>query len=181
MADEVRVAKRYAAALFDVAQRDGALDAVSADVDLVERFMVEVPYLRSMVTQPLVSADRKRKVLSDAFGDRTTATTLNFLYLLVRKRRENLLDQVIADYRAIVNEKLGHVVAQVYSAVALDFVQLQALEAALSARTGKNVTIEAIVDPTTIGGIKVRLGDNVIDGTIHSGLEKVRAQLLGVV
>ena len=180
MADETRVAKRYAAALFEVAERDGAIEAVSADLDLVERFLAEVPYLRALVLQPLVSDERKRKVLSDAFGDRATATTLNFLYLLVKKRRETSLDDVIAHYRVLVDEKLGRVVAHVHTAVALSPAQVSALKVALSSRTGKNVEIEAAVDPMTLGGVRVRIGDTIIDGTVQGGLESVRRQMLGV-
>lgn len=180
MADDTKVAKRYAAALFEVAERDGAIEAVSADLDLLERFLSELPELRSLVLHPLVTDERKRKVLSDAFGDRMTATTLNFLYLLIRKRRETALDDVIADYRVLVDEKLGRVIARVQSAVPLSAAQVKALKAALSTRTGKNVEIEASVDPSAIGGLRVRIGDNIIDGTVQSGLESVRRQMLGV-
>jgi len=70
---DIRVAKRYAAALFGVAKRDGILDAVEADLLLVSRFLAEVPYLRAMLLQPLVSDERKYKVAGD--WSRTSAST----------------------------------------------------------------------------------------------------------
>lgn len=180
MADDTRVAKRYAAALYDVAVKDNTVQAVASDLVLVERFLAEVPYLNAMVMHPLASDDRKRKVLSDAFGDRTTATTLNFLYLLVRKRRETTLANVIREFRRLVDEQLQRVVAQVHTAQPLTTGQLSALKTALSQRTGKNVEIEAFVDPDVIGGMRILLGDNIIDGTVRGRLERMRLQLLGV-
>ena len=66
---DIRVAKRYAAALFGVAKRDGILDAVEADLLLVSRFLAEVPYLRAMLLQPLVSDERKYKVVGENLND----------------------------------------------------------------------------------------------------------------
>src|SRR5579884_3864711 len=119
MASETRVARRYAAALFDVALRNDGVDTIANDLAVVEAFVKQVPYLRAVLMQPLITESRKRKVLSDAFGERITATTLNFLYLIVRKRRENVLDQTIAEYRRLADEHANRVVAHISSAVPL--------------------------------------------------------------
>jgi len=180
MATDIGVSKRYAAALFDVARREDAIDAVMTDLELIETSGDQIPYLRAMIRQPLIAQDRKRLVLSAAFGDKTTATTLNFLYLLVRKRRVNLLSDIVVDYRAMVDEAHGRVVARVDTAVALDKKQLSALQQALARRTGKNIEIQAGIDPSMIGGVRVRLGDTIIDGSIASRLERVRKKFLGI-
>ena len=67
---DVRVAARYAGALFAVAGRNGILDAVAADLELMARFMTDVPYLRAVIMEPLVSDSKKNAVADEAFGDR---------------------------------------------------------------------------------------------------------------
>ncbi|HEX5323949.1 MAG TPA: F0F1 ATP synthase subunit delta [Capsulimonadaceae bacterium] len=179
MAQEIRVAKRYAAALFDVALRGDSVEAVANDLTVVELFVREVPYLRAVLMQPLITEQRKRKVLSDAFGERIAATTLNFLYLMVRKRRENVLDETITEFRRLADEHANRVVAHVSSVVPLSEEQLSTLARALQRRTGKNVHIEAQVDDTMLGGVRVRIGDEVIDGGLRTQLERLRGTLLG--
>ena len=116
---DTRVARRYAAALFGIAVRDNILDAVAEDLTLISRFVAEVPYLRAVLMQPLVSDERKNKVATDAFGDRVTATSLNFLKLLIRKRREDLIDECVRQFRVLLAERNNTVEAIVYSAVPL--------------------------------------------------------------
>lgn len=176
---DTRVAKRYAAALFSVAQRDGILDAVGQDMLLVERFIAEVPYLRAVLLQPLVSEERKTLVATQAFGDRTTGTTLNFLKLLIRKRREDLIDEVIREFRILTLAQANIVDASVTSAVALTPKQNQALVASLEKLTGKNVRMTTDIDPAVVGGVVVRLGDTIIDGSVRGQLERLREHLLG--
>ena len=179
MAKETRVARRYAAALFAVALQDDTVDVVARDLAVVEGFVREVPYLRAVLMQPLITESRKRKVLSDAFGERITATTLNFLYLMVRKRREDVLDETIAEFRRLADEHANRVVAFVSSAVPLSEQQLGAMTKALAQRTGKNVHVETDVDETMLGGVRVRIGDEVIDGGLRTQLERLRVVLLG--
>jgi F-type H+-transporting ATPase subunit delta len=179
MNKDARVARRYSAALFDIAVRDGIVDVIAADLLLVETFVRDVKYLRAVLLQPLVSEEQKIKVLSDAFGDRITATTLNFLYLLVRKRREELIDTTIAEYRRLADEKANRVSATVLSAIPLTTAQFVQVATALEERTGKTVALTSQVSPAVVGGLLIRLGDQVIDGTIRGRLERVRQHLLG--
>ncbi|MGI4790975.1 MAG: ATP synthase F1 subunit delta, partial [Janthinobacterium lividum] len=102
---DIRVAKRYAGALFAVADRNNVLDAVASDLELIIRFLAEVPYLRAIIMQPLVSDSRKNTVADEAFGDRVTASSLGFLKLLIRKRRESLIDECVREFRALLAEK----------------------------------------------------------------------------
>ena len=176
---DIRVAKRYAAALFEIALRDGILDAVAQDLTLVERFTAEVPYLRAVLMQPLVSHERKFKVADDAFGDRVTQTTLHFVKLLIRKRREDLLDECIREFRILSAAAEGRVDAHAVTAVPMTDAQKSALVASLQKLTGKTVALTADVDTAILGGTVVRLGDTVIDGSVRGQLERLERQLLG--
>ncbi|MEO7720082.1 MAG: F0F1 ATP synthase subunit delta [Capsulimonas sp.] len=176
---DTRVAKRYAAALFSVAQRDGIIEAVAEDLTLVERFLADVPYLRAVLLQPLVSDEQKNKVASDAFGDRVTATTLSFLQLLIRKGREELVTETIRDFRELLAEFHNTVEALATSAVALTPAQTDGLAASVRKLTGKTVILTTQVDPAILGGVVVRIGDTVIDGSVRGRLENLEAHLLG--
>lgn len=176
---DIRVARRYAAALFGVAQRDGILDAVEQDLTLISRFIAEVPYLRAVLMQPLVSDERKNSVITDAFGDRITASSLSFLKLLVRKRREDLIEECIREFRVLLAEHANTVDAEASTAVAMTPEQQERLTQSLQAMTGKTVRLTTQVDPDMLGGVIVRLGDNVIDGSVRGKLERLERQLLG--
>ena len=176
---DIRVAKRYAAALFGVARRDSILDAVEQDMTLVSRFLAEVPYLRAVLIQPLVSVARKNIVVDEAFGDRVTASSLNFLKLLIRKRREDLISECIREFHALLAEHTNTVDAEAWSAVPMTADQQERLASGLHALTGKTVRLVAKVDHALVGGVVVRIGDTVMDGSVRGKLERLERQLLG--
>jgi len=176
---DIRVAKRYAAALFGVARRDGILDAVEQDMTLVSRFLAEVPYLRAVLIQPLVSVARKNIVVDEAFGDRVTASSLNFIKLLIRKRREGLINECIREFRALLAEHTNTVDAEAWSAIPMTLEQQEKLSVSLHKLTGKKVRLVSEVDKALVGGVVVRIGDTVMDGSVRGKLERLERQLLG--
>lgn len=176
---DIRVARRYAAALFGVARRDGILDAVEQDLTLISHFLAEVPYLRAVLMQPLVSVARKNTIVDEAFGDRTTASSLNFFKLLIRKRREDLIGECIREFRVLLAEHTNTVDAEAWAAVPMTLDQQERLVRSLHALTGKKVRLVAEVDRTLIGGVVVRIGDTVMDGSVRGKLERLERQLLG--
>lgn len=179
MKRELKVAKRYASALFQAVSGDpDGIETASADLTVVEEMLANVPYLRAVMMQPLVSDERKRKVIGDAFESRLGAPTLNFLYLLIKKRREDVIDEIIAEYRRMADEAAGRVKAFVETKIALSDDQLKRLRGALEERTGKTVELYASLDDKMLGGMRVRIGDSIIDGSLSGRLEKIHQLLL---
>jgi len=176
---DTRVAKRYAAALFDVAKRDGIVDAIAEDLMAIERLLKESVRLREIFVQPLVTEDRKIEMISHVFGDRITATSLNFLKLLIRKRRVNLIDETIDEFRDLLSEHLNIVSATASTAVPLTADQVKRLTKSLETLTQKTVNLTTEVDADMIGGVVVRIGDYVIDGSVRSQLHRLEQHLLG--
>ncbi len=178
-----RVAKRYAAALYDSVAAEGnaggqTVDSTLADLQTVGEMLAGVKYLRAILQQPLVSDDRKFKVIADAFGNRIGATSLKFIDLLVRKRRENLIDECIAEFKREADERAGRVEAFVETPQPLDAGQLQRMQQALEQRTGKTIRLHASVDGAMLGGVRVRIGDDVIDAGLKTRLETLHRRLL---
>ena len=176
---DIRVAKRYAGALFAVAERNGILDAVASDLTLISRFLAEVPYLRAIIMQPLVSDARKNKVADDAFGDRVTATSLNFLKLLIRKRREELVEECAREFQSLLAAHSNTAEAEASTAVPLTPDQTERLTQSLQALTGKTIRLTTQVDTALVGGVVVRIGDTVMDGSVRGKLERLERQLSG--
>lgn len=177
--NDTRVAKRYSAALFEVAKRDGILDAVAEDLLLVERYMEEQPTLRAVLTQPLMTEDRKSKMVSDFFGDRVTATSLNFIKLLIRKRRADLIDETIDQFRTLFSEYLNIVDATASTAVPMTKQQVDLLTKGLEQVTGKRVNLTTTIDSQIIAGVVVRIGDHIVDGSVRGRLHRLEQHLLG--
>jgi F-type H+-transporting ATPase subunit delta len=175
---EEAVARRYAAALFHQAERAQMVVQTNGDLKLVAEAVAETPLLRSLLAQPLVTEDRKKATLRSAFGQRVGPATLALLDLLVDKRRANLLAEVQAEFERIVRDYQNIAYATATSAVPLTPEQTAALERSLEARTGKDIELRTEVDPSLIGGISVRIGDTVLDGTVKGNLERLREQLL---
>ena len=176
---DVRVASRYAGALFAVAERNSILDAVATDLELMRRFLAEVPRLRAVIMEPLVSDSRKFAVAEEAFGDRVTASSLNFLKLLIRKHREDLVEECAREFRALLAEHNNTADAEASSAVPLSPEQTSRLIQSLQALTGKTIKLTTQVDAALVGGVVVRMGDTVIDGSVRGKLERLERQLLG--
>lgn len=177
-ARDIRAAKRYATALFEAAQKIGALDAVEKDLSSVIELMGHTPALRGMWESPLVPAGRKRDIIGKVLGKSLHPLTLAFLRLLVDKRREEVLDPVQFELR-LLSDRANHLLrADAVFAVTPSSEERAALQHSLQERTGEQVQLTVEVDPDILGGVIVRMQDTIIDGSVRGALERLREQLL---
>lgn len=174
---ERRVVRRYAAALYSAASKAEAADRVEIDLGLVSRTAESAPALMEAVRSPLIPAETKRAVLRDLFAEKVHRVTLNYLYLLVEKRREEAIVQTEREFVRMANEARGVAEAQVTTAVETSEEEQARLRAALSALTGRSVRLEQSVAPEILGGVIVRIGDTVMDGSLRGQLEALRRKL----
>ncbi|MGI6294775.1 MAG: F0F1 ATP synthase subunit delta [Armatimonadota bacterium] len=176
---ERRVVRRYAAALYNAASKAGVVDAVESDLGLVSFTVESSPALRELMFTPIVPRKKKQEILADIFQGKIQDVTLAYLNLLIEKNREDALALTEAEYVGLANEARGVVQAEVISAVELDEAQQKRLVKKLNAVTGKKIELATKVDPDVIGGVIVRIGDRVIDGSIRGQLAELKAHLLG--
>lgn len=174
---ERRVVRRYAAALYSAASRADAADRVESDLGLVSHTAESAPVLMEAVGSPLIPADRKRAILRDLFAERVHPITLNYLYLLVEKRREEALVRTEREFVRMANEARGVAEAQVTTAVPATEDEQARLRASLSALTGRSVRLEQSVVPEILGGVVVRIGDTVMDGSLRGQLDALRRKM----
>ncbi len=168
------VAKHYAQALFEVASKKNELDQVESNVTDIAGILKINPEFVDFLSHPLIASEDKKKTLQTVFGGHVSPTTLNILYVLIDNGRADLIKQIGDEYVQLANEARNIVNAIVKSAVELNEEQLASVAAQFSKLTGKNVRVQSIIDPSILGGIIVRIGDRVYDGSIKSKLDRFK-------
>lgn len=176
---ELRAARRYAAALFQTALEQDLIDQVARDLDRVLGLIAEFPNLEHALHHPTLPASTKTRIAEVVLGPEVSSLSLDFVCLLIRKRRIQDLQAVRQCYQELVDEHRGTVSAQVRCAVPLTPDEEDRLAQALSAATGMHVRLETSVDPELIGGVVVRIRDTVLDGSIKAQLRALRERLAG--
>ncbi|MSV28674.1 MAG: ATP synthase F1 subunit delta [Bryobacterales bacterium] len=174
------VTSRYASALADVVVASKSLAAENVTVELraFEAAMKESVELRNALLSPAVAPARKRAVIARLAEMMPLCREVkNFLMVLIDHRRSGALSEVIASFEAEIDGRLGVVRADVRSAQALSADQVQALAAELARVTGKKVKLDPKVEPELIGGVQVRIGSTVYDGSVQGRLDALGRQL----
>lgn len=172
------VAGRYASALLETANEQGQLAAIEADIDTVQRALAESDDLRRMVRSPVFSAEDQAKALDALLGRiGVNPLTLNFFKVLARNRRLFAAEDIIRAFKALAAEARGEVQAEVTSAVALNDSQLDALKEQLKNSVGKDVQLEATVDPSLLGGLIVKIGSRMIDSSLKTKLATLNTRM----
>ncbi|MEG6617356.1 F0F1 ATP synthase subunit delta [Peptococcaceae bacterium 1198_IL3148] len=172
------VARRYAQALYEIAIDKGALDAAEQELKDVTALLNKEEGIEKILNHPQVTIDGKKQLITELFEGRVSETTLNFLYLIVDRHRETYLNDIVAEFTRLANEARNMVDAEVISAKELSEAHQGELAKVLSRLAGKEVSPEFRVDASIIGGLVVRIGDKVIDGSVKHKLETLKQRLM---
>jgi F-type H+-transporting ATPase subunit delta len=176
---EPRIVRRYATALFRAANKAGIIDQVESDLGLVSYTIESSPRLAKVLRSPQIPRDVKRDILRAIFEGKVHEVTLSYLFLLVDKRREEAMTATEAVFVELANEARGIVVVDVTSAIELTRQEENRLREKLSVRTGKRVELVVHIDPSVIGGMIVKIGDTLIDGSIRGQLIALKEKMIG--
>ncbi|MGI9173946.1 MAG: F0F1 ATP synthase subunit delta [Rhodothermales bacterium] len=171
------IARRYAQALPQQAESENSVEQVDEDVELIRESLEGSRELVRFFESPVIPREKKDAVVQELFKDRLQPTTLHFLQLLIAKKREDLFPDVVRAYHDLRNKQLGIVEAYVKSAAELGDAETKRLETVLEERTGQQIRLHTTVDPDLIGGLVVRVGDTVYDGSVRHQLGVLREQL----
>jgi F-type H+-transporting ATPase subunit delta len=171
------VARNYAEALLALARKAGDVPGWGRMMQEIADAVATDPQLRTFLESPRVPAERKNAALGRAFQDRYPRLLVRFLQALVSKGRQRQIGNVAREYAALVDEAEGRVHAQVTLAVAPTEADRAAIAASLSRRIGKQVVPHVTVRPEILGGVIVRVGDSVLDGSVRRRLGRLRHQL----
>jgi F-type H+-transporting ATPase subunit delta len=170
------IAGRYASALFSLAQDDRQTDAVADALTRFDSLIAESPELERLVRSPVFSAADQVKALDAVLAQAgISGVAANFIRLVTTKRRLFFIRAMIADYRTLYGASQGLTRAEVTSAAALTDANVASLKDSLRAASGgRDVDLDMKVDPSIIGGLIVKLGSRMVDGSLKTKLNAIR-------
>lgn len=169
-------AHEYAAALFSLTEEDGTTDAVLADLMVAEEALAENPDYPKLADTPALPRGEKIALVRAAFAS-LALPVRNLLSLLSEHHAVYLFPEIVKSYRALCDEARGIERVRVITAVPLSEKQSAALTEKLSAMTGKTIIIENTVDPTILGGVKLRYAGTQLDGSLRTRLDAIEKNL----
>lgn len=177
---EPTISRNYAEALLELARRSGGeLRAWSDMIEGIGNAVESDRRLRIFLESPRVSTKQKNDILQKAYGTQMPRTFVLFLQTLVRNRRQMLIPNIARSFQDLVDEAEGRVHASVTVAREADERDRQLITGELSRAFGKNVVPHYFVNPAILGGVVVRVGDTVLDGSVRRRLQTLRSRMLG--
>lgn len=176
MSGDARV-QGYAAALFQVAQAEGALEKIEDELYRFARTLESESRLRDALTDATLPADRRAEMVTELLGKKASPHTANLIAFIVQSGRARDLTAIVDSLVEMAARERNKTIAEVRSAVALDDDQRARLKAALESSTGKQVELKVLVDPSVIGGLTAKVGDVVFDASVRQRLQAVKQHL----
>jgi len=177
MARRVSAARRYAEAAFGVATRDNTIEAWRTELGSAAAIVAEERIGRALAN-PSIPLETRAATAKDTFGRLVGRQVLNLIGLMLRRGRIEELPRLAAEFRRLDDERQGITHATATSASSLTVDEVRALTQRLEGYTGGRVELDIRVDPSLLGGLVVRVGDRLIDGSVRSRLERLRNQLV---
>jgi len=171
------VAKRYAGALFEVVQARGTVDKVESELETVHNAIAESEDLRKVLNHPQINKEDKKALLEKIFKSEVSPEVLNLLKVVIDRGRENIFDELKPEFTAIADEARGIVEMTVTTANPLSQEDEAKLTSAFSQHLGKQLRIKTKIDPKVIGGVLVKIGNRLYDGTLAGKLDRFSKEL----
>lgn len=164
----------YASALFMLAVERDRLKEFSNDLSIVGKVFRENPEYQLLITSPNIPKDERLRIIDSAFNDKVSEHILNFIKVLCEHNKIFSLEECIKDFNALKKQAENSITAHIYTAVPMDKVQVDKLKKALEKKFSKTVIIKSVVDKQMLGGVKIELDDNVIDGSVKRQLHDIK-------
>ena len=173
----IQLASKYATAIFEIARDEKNLDGYGKDLGKVRDDVFAIPEAVKFFQNPLVPQQAKKDLLTKAVGKEVSATVMNFLMLLVDKKRIGVFNEIYDIFTSLKNKEQGILIADVTSAFTLTKKQQDALVKKLTTLTVRKIQVRPHKDPSIIGGLILKIGDKRIDGSAAGRLRALRSSL----
>lgn len=175
------IANRYAEALFQIGEEEELTDMLYQELSEIVNLIKVNQDLFSILKSPVISKKEKISLIDNIFEDKININIKNFLKILIEQDRISFISDISDSYKELLNEKNNILEGFVISAIPMKKEEIKELEEKLSEKYNKNVTLENKVDKSILGGVLVRLGNEEIDGTVKTRLDKMKEQLSQVI
>src|SRR5690625_2302928 len=171
---EAVVAKRYADALFQLASEKNSVDALLSELDVVKEVFQNNKQFIDFLSHPRINNDEKMKLIDEAFKE-SDKNVIHTLKILIERNRINIITSIVDAFVEQYNETNEIAAATVYSVRALSDEEKAQIEASLKAQLNKQqVTITEKIDPSLLGGVRIRVGNTIYDGSISGKLNRIK-------
>jgi F-type H+-transporting ATPase subunit delta len=167
----------YAESLLDVTEEKGTTEKVKAELEELNKMFNENEDLYGFYVSPKVNKEVKKETLKGILESQLSPETMNLLCVLLDKRRAMEFHGVVKQFNKLVQAKNNEVAGVVYLAKPCSDEMFQKIEKKLSEVTGKNLKLEKVIDPNLIGGIKVKIGDQIVDSTVATKLKELKGSI----
>jgi F-type H+-transporting ATPase subunit delta len=172
------VANRYASALFQLAQEKKQLKQVNEELQAVKQIVQTTPDFLKFLTHPKITKQQKQAFIEKSFGS-LNEISMNTFLLLVERNRTDILVSMIEKFKELVYQEADMAEARVYSAKPLSEDEQNEIAKTFAKKVNKSkLEVSNIVNPELIGGVKIRIGDRIFDGTIKAQLDRLQRQLV---
>ena len=172
------LAKRYAKALFELAEQKNILETVAAEMQTFQKILSESPDLQHFFLSPEVGREGKIGLIEKNFQDQFSGLFINFLLVLLKKGRQNIFSDIVNEFSRMYDRYHNRVRASAVTATPLGKKEIEEIKSTLAKRYQSSFEIENAVDPSILGGLILKIDGKVIDASLLSQLNKLKANLL---
>jgi len=174
------VARNYAETLFELARRNESIQEYGDALGMVAGLLEDDSRFRTFVETPRIDDENKKDVIRKVFRDKAPKQVINFVLITIDKRRQTLLREISAEYLLLLDDHLGREHVEVTVARPLDDTTANVVSEQLSKMLGRQAIPHIRVKPEILGGLIIRTGDMIYDGSVRRRLEGLRRRLLTV-
>lgn len=167
------VSNRYAYALFEAGLELNKLTEFKDNLQDITNTLEREPKIEIILAHPKISKEEKKELLTNIFGKDVSQEMLNFLYIIVDKRREGYLMEISKEFTELFNEHENIIEVIATTAVPMDSKSQEKLKVVLGNKMKKNVYLKNIVEPDILGGVLLKIENKIIDGSIRSQLQSI--------
>ena len=175
------IAKTYSQALFEFALDSDVLKSITKEFDFVVETFKSYKDFFELFKTPKLPIEERKLIISEVFEENISVEMLNFLFIVLDKRRDSEILNIHDEFLKLVDEHMGIVLAFVKSAKELDESEKADLIKQLKALTGKEIRLKTVVDSDIIGSLYVKIGDKVIDGSVRNKLNIIKEDLKQII
>ncbi len=171
------IARRYAMAIFDLARKQNTIERTLEDVKEIAQ-LFSIRKLAYLLREPKIPVQRKEAAIRQSLTDKVLPTSLNLALLLVQRQLVDYVPNIAKELEQLVLDYRNEAIAQVTTATPMDEQQSTLVRDALEKQIGKSIIMQTRIDPSILGGVIARVGDEVIDGSVRYRLNALQQRLL---